>query len=145
MPSPVIRGKHLAQHHINHDFLHNCWVHREGRSLHHLCDALEDIPPEWCRIICDNVACDVCLRANSPRLGPSGGLPRVDGLFYIDVFHMTMPDMIFKCQLLLGITHSTSNFRKSVRMKSKKDAPEAIQVRHIRSHTTNHPTHKASI
>jgi len=127
MASMVIRGKHLAKEHITHELIHSSWCHRERRALRHLSKALCDADGSWDNAVRD-AACDVCLRANSNRLGPTGELPRHPTLIYLDTFHMSIKDVFFGIHLILGATHSTSGVRKSVGMKLKSQAEEALQM-----------------
>ena len=97
----VIRGKHLARHAVTHDFLHNAFDHSEARVLRFLPDALCDAEVWWSTVIVEN-PCEACITGDTSRLGPSGSLPRTEGLTFLDVWHYIIPDIITGCMLQQG-------------------------------------------
>ena len=123
----VIQGKVLPKHAVTHEFLHDTFTHSEARVLKHLCDALSDAP-EWWKHVIEDKPCPICLRANSSRLGPTGSLPRDDGLIYLDIHHVTVAELFTGRRTTVGSTHAKTTFCKSARVNGKGDAHEAIEL-----------------
>lgn len=123
----VIQGRYLAKHAVSHDFIHQSFNHAEARVLRHLHHTLSDVPEWWAEQIREQ-PCDACLRANAPRLPGRGQLPQDDGLYYMDTWHVTTPEIFTGRKLSLGVVHSTTMVRKTVRMLRKSDAPAALEI-----------------
>ena len=123
----VIRGKHLARHAVTHDFLHNAFDHAEARVLRLLVHAICDAEPWWAELIVEK-PCEACITGDASRLGPSGSLPRTEGLVFLDIWHYTIPDIITGCKTVVGVTHAASRKRKSVKVKTKGEAHLAMEI-----------------
>ena len=123
----VTRGKHLARHAVTHDFLHNAFDHSEARVLRFLPDALCDAEAWWSTVIVEK-PCEACITGDASRLGPSGSLPRTEGLIFLDIWHYSIPDIITGFRTVVGVTHAASRKRKSVKVGSKGDAHLAMEV-----------------
>ena len=123
----VTQGKVLAKHAVNHGFIHNSFNHSEARVLKFLHHALADIGPWWADMIEDK-PCDACLQGNSKKIGATGSLPNDPGLLYLDIHHVTVPEMFTGFTTTVGCTHAASGFTKSARVKGKGDAHLAIEL-----------------
>eukprot|EP00966_Prymnesium_polylepis_P072471 1682678-Prymnesium_polylepis.1 len=49
------------------------------------------------------------------RLGPSGALPRDEGLIFLDIMHISVPCMFTGHRIVVSVTHAKSGKRKTVR------------------------------
>ena len=108
-------------------------MHGADRVLRHLPDALSDADELWVKAISDNAAdgkppCEGCLYGDSPRLGGSGHLPRVDGLIFLDIMHVSVPCMFTGFKIVVGVTHAKSRKRKTIRVGSKDQAHIAVEI-----------------
>ena len=88
-----------------------------------LCDASE----WWCEVISDR-PCDACLRGESSRLGPTGTLPKDEGLMFLDIHHATVPEIFTGFTVTVGNVHAATGFKKCVRVGGKGDAHLAIEL-----------------
>lgn len=121
----VIRGKRTAMTHLSGKIIHNVW-HLPYARERHLADVLVDFPSDWTKLIRD-CPCDVCLRMNAPRLGPTGSFPRDDeGLVVMDAWKTPIKFIHGGQMLVLGFTHLKSTFRKSYRMLTHHDSLKVI-------------------
>ena len=107
--------------------LHDSFNHSEARVLRLLPRALSDASDAWAEVIEDR-PCKACLEGNAPKLGPTGSLPTDEGLVFIDIHHVTVPEIFTGFTTTVGITHAASGFCKSVRVRGKGDAHEAIEL-----------------
>ena len=123
----VIRGKTLPRHAVTHQFIHDTYNHSEARVLKHLHHALCDVPEWWCEVI-DDKPCEACLRGNAKLLGPTGSLPTDEGLLFLDIHHVTVKEIFTGFNTTVGGTHANTGHCKSVRVGSKGDAHEAIEL-----------------
>ena len=123
----VIQGRHLNRKSVTHPFIHQSFNHAEARVLRHLPEALSDIPAWWKDII-EDTPCDACLRANAPQVGPHGHLPQDEGLLFMDIWHTSVGEIITNYKITLGVVHAATGFKKSIRMRYKAQAPEALTV-----------------
>eukprot|EP00966_Prymnesium_polylepis_P172476 3988932-Prymnesium_polylepis.1 len=123
----VIQGKRLAKVHLNHNFIHRSFNHSEARVLKLLHHALCDADESWASCVEDK-ACETCLKANAPRMGPSGSLPDDESLFFGDIWHGTVPEWKTGNRICFGLTHARSSFVKTIRMKHKSEAPDAFLI-----------------
>ena len=123
----VIRGKHLARDAVTHHLLHNAFNHSDARVLRFLCNALSDAEPWWATVV-EETPCEACITGNASRLGPSGSLPRTEGLVFLDIWHYSIPDIISGCRTVVGVTHAASGKRKSVKVKTKGEAHLAMEI-----------------
>jgi hypothetical protein len=57
-----------------------------------------------------------------------GTLPRDEGLLYVDMWHVTIPEIFTSCRNTLGGVHAATGFKKSVRLKRKSQAPEGMEL-----------------
>ena len=112
---------------MTHDFLHNAFDHAEARVLRLLVHAICDAEPWWAELIVEK-PCEACITGDASRLGPSGSLPRTEGLVFLDIWHYTIPDIITGCKTVVGVTHAASRKRKSVKVKTKGDAHLAMEI-----------------
>ena len=64
-----------------------------------------------------DAVCDHCLRANAPRLAPTGSLPRDDGLLCLDGWYTKVPFRYGGMHYVIGFTHHASGTKKSYRLK----------------------------
>ena len=74
-----------------------------------------------------DAVCDHCLRANAPRLAPTGSLPRDDGLLCLDGWYTKVPFRYGGMHYVIGFTHHASGTKKSYRVNKKNDALDAIK------------------
>ena len=123
----VIQGKKLSKDAITHEFLHRTFNHCEARVLKLLPKALSDMP-EWIPRIIEDKPCDICLRADASRLGPSGPLPTDEGLMFLDVHHVNVPELFTGYKTTVGATHAATGFCKTVRVRGKMDCHLAIEL-----------------
>ncbi|MDC0525857.1 hypothetical protein OAO87_02565, partial [bacterium] len=123
----VVQGKTLSRGAITHQFIHDSFNHAEARVLKLLPKALSDATDQWAEVIADG-PCEACLRGNAPLLGPTGTLPTDEGLIFLDLHHVTVPELFTGFTITLGMTHAASGFAKSVRIGNKSQAHEAIEL-----------------
>ena len=95
--------------------------------LRHFCDALSDADESWKTAI-EEKPCDACLRGESSLLGPIGKLPTDEGLLFLDLHHVTIPEIFTGYMTTLGSLHAMTGFLKSVRVGSKGDAHIALEI-----------------
>ena len=129
--SSIIRGKLLPKSAICYDFLHRSFVHGEDRRLKHLPDALSDADETWVKAMAEHAfkpPCEGCLTGDAPRLGPSGSLPRDEGLIFLDIMHVSVPCIFTGFRIVVGVTHAASGKRKTVRVGSKDQAHLAMEI-----------------
>ena len=127
----IIRGKHLPDSAICYEFVHRSFVHAEDRVLRHLPDALSDADEKWLNAMKEHATkppCEACITGNAPRLGPSGALPRDEGLIFLDIMHISVPCMFTGHRIVVGVTHAKSGKRKTVRVGSKDQAHLAMEI-----------------
>ena len=134
----VVRGKVVPRHAVNHQFIHDSFNHDEARVLKHLHHALCDVPLWWADMI-EELPCDACLRGDSKRLGPTGALPKDDGLLFVDIHHMTVPEIFTGMTVTVGVTHARSGHTKTLRVHGKGDAHEALEVCFAYYNSTGNP------
>ena len=72
--------------------------------------------------------CDACLRGEAKRLGPTGSLPDDEGLMFLDIHHVQLPEIFTGQTTTVGGTHAKTGFTKSVRVNGKGDAHLAIEL-----------------
>ena len=123
----VTQGKVLARHAVTHQFIHDSFNHSEARTLKLLHHALCDVPDWWSPIIVE-MPCEACLRGDSKRIGPSGHLPDDEGLMFLDIHHVTLPEIFTGQTTTVGCTHARTGFCKSARVNGKGDAHLAIEL-----------------
>ena len=111
----VIQGKKLARSAVTSDFIHRTFSHAEHRVNKHLSDALCDVPDWWSDIL-EEGPCDACLRGEAPRLGPSGSLPRDEGLVFVDIYHTQVPTLWRRERSVVGFTHAASRLKRTWRV-----------------------------
>ena len=129
--SSIVRGKLLPKSAICYDFLHRSFVHGEDRRLKHLPDALSDADETWVKAMAEHAfkpPCEGCLTGDAPRLGPSGSLPRDEGLIFLDIMHVSVPCIFTGFRIVVGVTHAASGKRKTVRVGSKDQARLAMEI-----------------
>ena len=127
----IIRGKHLPKSVVCYDFIHRSFVHAEDRRLKHLPDALSDADEMWVKAMAEHAfkpPCEGCLTGDSPRLGPNGELPRVEGLIFLDIMHVSVPCIFTGYKIIVGVTHAASRKRKTIRVGSKDQAHLAMEI-----------------
>ena len=127
----IIRGKHLPKSVICYEFIHRSFVHAEDRVLRHLPDALDDADADWLAAMKEHATkppCEACITGNAPRLGPSGALPRDEGLIFLDIMHISVPCIFTGHRIIVGVTHAASGKRKTVRVGNKGQAHLAMEV-----------------
>ena len=127
----IIRGKHLPDSAICYEFVHRSFVHAEDRVLRHLPDALSDADEKWLSAMKEHATkppCEACITGNAPRLGPSGTLPRDEGLIFLDIMHISVPCMFTGYRIVVGVTHAKSGKRKTLRVGSKDQAHLAMEI-----------------
>ena len=123
----VIQGKRLPRSAVTSEFIHRSFSHSEHRVNRHLCDALCDVPAWW-RDVITSEPCDACLRGEAPRLGPSGSLPRDEGLVFVDIYHTQTPTLWRREKTVVGVTHAASRIKRSWRVSAKSQAPEVFHL-----------------
>ena len=123
----IIHGKKMPKSAVTGRFLHRITAHSEPRVVRCLHHAWADAEEWMCERVSDE-PCEQCLQGDSSRLGPGGSLPDVDGLVFIDVHHTNVEPHDGSGRNVLGVKHAKSKFLKTVRMKKKSDAPEAIML-----------------
>ena len=123
----IIHGKKVAKSAVTNSFLHRITAHSEPRVVRKLHCAWADAE-EWMVKVVSDEPCEQCLQGNASRLGPSGSLPTVDGLVFIDVHHTNVEPHDRSGRNVLGVKHAKSGFTKTVRMPKKSDAPDAIML-----------------
>ena len=129
--SAIIRGKHLPKSAITYEFIHRSFIHAEDRVLRHLPDALDDADATWMDAMREHATkppCEACITGNAPRLGPSGALPRDEGLIFLDIMHVNVPCIFTGFKIIVGVTHAASRKRKTVRVGSKDQAHLAMEI-----------------
>ena len=126
----IIRGKHLPRSAICYEFLHRSFAHGEDRVLRHLPDALCDADDAWLRALTTPTKppCEACITGDAKRLGPSGELPRDEGLIFLDIMHISIPCIFTGFKIVVGVTHAASRKRKTVRVNSKDQAHLAMEI-----------------
>ena len=72
--------------------------------------------------------CDACLRGEAPKCGPSGSLPTTEGLVFVDIYHTQVPTLWKRERTVVGMTHAATRLRRTWRVASKDQAPEAISL-----------------
>jgi hypothetical protein len=117
MGAGVIFGKKSAMSNVTSATLHRTFGHKALREMKKLPKALADFPEEWYKLLKDEV-CDACLRADAPRLGPTGHFPKDDGLLVFDAWHTPVPCYFGGQRIMIGFTHYTTKVRKSYRVNS---------------------------
>ena len=127
----IIRGKHLPKSAICYEFIHRSFVHAEDRVLRHLPDALDDADDGWLSAMKEHATkppCEACITGDAHRLGPSGSLPRDEGLIFLDIMHISVPCIFTGFRIVVGVTHAASGKRKTVRVGSKDQAHLAMEI-----------------
>ena len=122
----VLHGKRTPDSAITSDFVHNTFNHGETRVLKHLCDALSDISKKYAQVLEDK-PCDACLRAEAPRIGPTGHLPDEEGLWFLDSYHTQIPGLWKGERVVIGFTNAKSRLFRSWIATRKSQAPEAYE------------------
>ena len=128
MLSSIMYGKRVAKHHISHDFLHRIGNHGTARSLRCLHHAWADVEPWMCDLIEDDKPCEDCLMGDAPALGPSGSLPTDEGLWFVDIAHVTVKAFPGGERNIIGFKHAASTFVKTVRLQRKSQSCEAFEL-----------------
>jgi hypothetical protein len=123
----VIRGKTLPRHAVTHNFLHNTNNHCEARVLKHLHDAWCDAASWWSAVVCEK-PCEACFKGDAKLLGPTGSLPKDEGLMFVDLHHVTAPELFTGNKTTFGTVHAKTSFCKTVRILHKNDAIEALDL-----------------
>ena len=123
----VIHGKHLPRKAVTGRFLHRITDHCEHRLCRLLPKAWRDAE-DWWIDKCVDEPCDACLRGDAPRVAPSGSLPCVKGLIFIDIMHVSIVGKRTGCRNVLGLIEATTGFEKSMCIPRKSDAPAAIDL-----------------
>ena len=123
----VIRGKHLARHAVTHFLLTT-----PSTTPRLACSASSPTPSATPShggpSVIEEKPCEACITGDASRLGPSGSLPRTEGLVFLDIWHYTIPDIITGCRTVVGVTHAASRKRKSVKVKTKGEAHLAMEI-----------------
>ena len=107
----IIRGKHLPKSAVCYEFIHRSFVHAEDRVLRHLPDALDDADAGWLSALKEHATkppCEACITGDASRLGPSGALPRDEGLIFLDIMHISVPCIFTGFRIVVGVTHAAS-------------------------------------
>ena len=68
------------------------------------------------------------MRANRPRSSPGGELPTAQGLYYMDIWHISLPAHFGGERTVIGVTHAATGFNKTVGIKYKSQAADAMHV-----------------
>ena len=92
-----------------------------------LCDAICDYDVQWLQCI-EEKPCETCLRAEASKLPGGGELPRSEGLLYVDISHVNVQEFRTGFKIIVGVVHAATNFRKSMRVARKSDAPLATPL-----------------
>jgi hypothetical protein len=127
----LIHGKALPRVAVTAKLLHRICGHLPRRDLIHLPDAWCDAPPYWTTDVLKETKealCEACIRANAPRASPSGELPSFDGMYFLDILHVATPAYFGGQRTVVGVTHSTSGFVKSVPVLRKSQAADAMRI-----------------
>jgi hypothetical protein len=127
----LIHGKELPRVAVTAKLLHRICGHLPRRDLIHLPDAWCDAPPYWTTDVLKETKealCEACIRANAPRASPSGELPSFDGMYFLDILHVATPAHFGGQRTVVGVTHSTSGFVKSVPVLRKSQAADAMRI-----------------
>ena len=127
MVAGVLHGKRLPKGSVDGKFFHAIANHSEHRVVKHLIDAWSDAEPWWIDALKD-VPCEDCLLGDAPAIGPTGQVPTDEGLIYVDVWHCSIPALHTGSKARIGCKHANTLFYKSVPIKAKSDAPEAIEL-----------------
>jgi len=72
--------------------------------------------------------CEACIRANAPRVSPSGSLPAFEGLCFLDIWHISEAAYFGGQKTVVGVTHYTSGLVKSVPVLRKSQAADAMRI-----------------
>ena len=72
--------------------------------------------------------CEACITGEAPRLGPGDGVPRDEGLLFLDIMHVNVPCIFTGFKIVVGVTHAASRKRKTVRVGSKDQAHLAMEI-----------------
>ena len=126
----IIQGKKLVRGTADGRFFRAILDHAEHRVMRNVIHAWSDAEPWWVEEI-DKIKDepdDVALRANAIEMPHKGVTPSVEGLLYIDVWHINVPAIHTGRMVRLVCWHPATKFFKSVKMKGKFQAPEAIDV-----------------
>ena len=123
----VLHGKRTARASVTHEYLHNTFNHSETRVLKHLSDALSDVP-QWTTEVLQDCPCDTCLRAEAPKVGPSGHLPNDDGLWFLDIYHTQIPGLWKGEKIVVGFTNAKARLFRSWIVKHKSEADDAVEL-----------------
>ena len=136
----VLHGKKLAKGSVDGRHFRTILDHAEHRVLRHVIDAWSDAEPWWIEEI-DKIKDepdDVALRANALEMPHKGITPDVRGLLYIDVWHINVPGIHTGNKTRLVGYYPHTKFFKSVKMKGKYQAPEAIDCMLCFFHSKGH-------
>ena len=125
----VIHGKRLARAAVTGKFIHRSFNHAEKRVLSHLPKALSDAEAWWVEMLVDE-PCDACLRGDAPLVGPTGHHLLQEGVYFMDIYHYTIPALFTGERCVLGMTHAKTKFSKSVRIHAKSEAHLAVELCH---------------
>ena len=126
----IIHGKKVSKSAVTGRFLHRITAHSEPRVVRKLHCAWADAE-EWMSDRVSDEPCEQCLQGDAARLGPSGSLPTVDGLVFIDVHHTNVEPHDRSGRNVLGVKHAKSGFTKTVRMERKSDSADAIMLCYV--------------
>ena len=125
------RRAQLPRGSVDARFFHDIGNHTEQRVLEKLDCCCSDIEPWMIDMIKQQPCgpCDACLKAEAPLLGPTGQLPQDDGLFFLDIWHCSIPALFTGNRTRIAVKHAgESKYFKSLTIKRKSDAPAAIEL-----------------
>ena len=125
----VLHGKRLPRHSVDARFFHDIFNHSEHRVLQNIHHAIGDAEEWWADVIRNNnnTPCEACLRAEAPKLGPTGKLPQDKGLGFLDIWHCNVPSITNGNRIRIGFKLADdSKFFKSVGLARKSEAPDAF-------------------
>ena len=125
----VVYGKLLPKKAVTRELVHRIAGHGRRRDLLHLSEAWSDA--SWSKELFEGKAeetCEACFRANRPKSSPGGELPTAQGLYYMDIWHVSLPAHFGGERTVIGITHAATGFNKTVGIKYKSQAADAMHV-----------------
>ena len=73
--------------------------------------------------------CEACLKAEAPKIGPTGSLPQDETLGFLDIWHCSVPAIFTGNRARIAFKHAgKSKFFKSTGCGRKSEAPEGVQL-----------------
>ena len=127
----VLHGKRTPQNSVDARFFHDICNHSEQRVVELMEHALCDVEP-WVTEVVKKAPCgpcEACLKAEAPKIGPTGQLPQDETLLFIDIWHCNVPAIITGNRTRIAAKHAgKSKYLKSTGISRKSDAPEGVSL-----------------